>query len=237
MDPDEPQCRSEGESQVILPATAQCILGENHVDADSREAKEHAGFAADGYRMRWGTNPWVKETVPAAPKAERDARTAERARLRIARRVVQDRINRIATGIHDALGCQTSAYVPHHALWANVEIQPPEGVRLPGMGDDGLSTVLIWTDPQWRGEETPGWSWDSTLPERLPSGPVPLVGADGSPLGPDAVPGDVVAAVVHAAGVADRGDAGTTAQKAERDARTAERWRQLRAEARKGAPS
>jgi hypothetical protein len=75
----EPQCRSEGRSKNT-GRTARCLLGENHVDADTRVARDHKGTSAAGLHLVWGRNTWVEETTPPAPKAERGARTAERIR-------------------------------------------------------------------------------------------------------------------------------------------------------------
>jgi hypothetical protein len=74
----EPQCLSEGRGRD--GGVARCILGENHVDSDDRDARVHKGVCSNGHRMVWGTNTWVEETTPPAPKAERGARTAERIR-------------------------------------------------------------------------------------------------------------------------------------------------------------
>lgn len=78
--PDEPRCLSEGRGRD--GGVARCLLGENHVDSDERDAREHKGICSNGHRMVWGRNTWVEVIVPPAPKAERDARTAERAKRR-----------------------------------------------------------------------------------------------------------------------------------------------------------
>ncbi len=80
MTPDEPQCRSEGRGRD--GGVARCVLGENHVDSDERDTREHKGICSNGHRMVWGRNTWVEVIVLAAPKEERDARTAERAQRR-----------------------------------------------------------------------------------------------------------------------------------------------------------
>jgi hypothetical protein len=82
MDPDEPQCRSEARTKGTLRSldlgVARCVLGETHVDAEDWQACEHKGVSTTGRRLEWGRNTWVEEVTPAAPKAERDARTAKR---------------------------------------------------------------------------------------------------------------------------------------------------------------
>jgi hypothetical protein len=81
MVPDEPQCRSEGKGRD--GGVARCVLGENHVDSDSRDTREHKGICSHGHHMEWGRNMWVKEISPSASKEERDARTVERRQRRL----------------------------------------------------------------------------------------------------------------------------------------------------------
>lgn len=174
VDPDEPQCASTGRPKGYDHAEpVRCLRGENHIDNPSKGVSNHRGP-----RITWGTNPWVEEIEPPAPKDERDARTA-------ARRAAKALLCRVAADLSEALGHRIDA--PSRQSPPGVWFIGVNDIRIPGWPDGSRLPGLYCTQVDLPAGPA-GWYWSHP-------GYPPLLAPDGNPIGPDADADDVLAAV------------------------------------------